>query len=222
MMFGRRKKEKERSYKRRPADIYAVASAGRGLGATHLAVSIQSFLSSVKMIRSALVELSGHGAVKGLLTLAGDEGQNAIISGPVCGFSYLGADYFPDAKKSDLAFIKALDYEAIILDLGLITGNTALETARDIAGKRLFITGSVSPFRYQEFRELMRTIINERPWLLESGISSFCAASPDIDRFRKEFSIRLRRIPYIRDPFCISNEDIDAISAFLGENKSPV
>ena len=68
----------------------------------------------------------------------------------------------------------------------------------------------------------MRTIINERPWLLESGISSLCAASPDIDRFRKEFSIRLRRIPYIRDPFCISNEDIDAISAFLGENKSPV
>ena len=129
---------------------------------------------------------------------------------------------FPDAKKSDLAFIKALDYEAIILDLGLITGNTALETARDIAGKRLFITGSVSPWRYQEFRELMRTIINERPWLLESGISSLCAASPDIDRFRKEFSIRLRRIPYIRDPFCISNEDIDAISAFLGENKSPV
>ena len=220
MMFMRRKKEKERSYRRKPAEIYAVASAGRGLGATHLAVSILNFLSSVKMKRSALVELSGHGAIKGLCE--GEiGGENAVISGPVCGFTYLGADFFPDAKKSDLPFIKALDYEAIILDLGLITGTTALETARDIAREHLFITGSVSPFRYQEYRELMRTIINERPWLLESGISSFSAAQPDTDRFRKEFSIRLRKIPYIKDPFCISNADIEAISAFLGENGSP-
>ena len=220
MMFMRRKKEKERSYRRKPAEIYAVASAGRGLGATHLAVSILNFLSSVKMKRSALVELSGHGAIKGLCE--GEiRGENAVISGPVCGFTYLGADFFPDAKKSDLPFIKALDYEAIILDLGLITGTAALETARDIAKEHLFITGSVSPFRYQEYRELMRTIINERPWLLESGISSFSAAQPDTDRFRKEFSIRLRKIPYIKDPFCISNADIEAISAFLGENGSP-
>jgi len=221
MMFNKRKKAKERSYKRKPAEFYAVASAGRGLGATHLAVSIQSFLSSVKMLRCALVELSGHGAIKGLLCGEAAKEQNAIISGPVCGFSYLGADYFPDAKKSDLPFIRALDHEAIILDLGLITGTLALETVREIRSDRLFITGSVSPWRYQEYRELMRSIINERPWLLESGISSFSAALPDIDRFRKEFSIRLRRIPYIKDPFCISNEDIEAISAFLGENKSP-
>jgi len=216
-----KKKEKERSYRRRPAEIYAVASAGRGLGATHLAVSIQSFLSSVKMKRSALVELSGHGAIKGLCDLEDAEGENAIISGPVCGFTYLGADYFPDAKKSDLPFIKALDYEDIILDLGLITGTEALETARDVAGDHLFITGSVSPFRYQEYRELMKSIINERPWLLESGISSFCAAQPDLDRFRKEFSIRLRKIPYIKDPFCISSADIEGISELLGESISP-
>ena len=221
MMFMRRKKEKERNYRRKPAEIYAVASAGRGLGATHLAVSIQSFLSSVKMKRSALIELSGHGAIKGLCCRDGAEEQNAIICGPVCGFTYLGADFFPDAKKSDLPFIKALDYEAIILDLGLITGTIALEAARDIAREHLFVTGSVSPWRYQEYRELMKNIINERPWLLESGISTFSAASPDIDRFRKEFSIRLRRVPYIKDPFCISNEDIEAISAFLGENRSP-
>ena len=216
-----KKKEKERSYRRRPAEIYAVASAGRGLGATHLAVSIQSFLSSVKMKRSALVELSGHGAIKGLCDLEDAEGENAIISGPVCGFTYLGADYFPDAKKSDLPFIKALDYEDIILDLGLITGTEALETAREVAGDHLFITGSVSPFRYQEYRELMKSIINERPWLLESGISSFCAAQPDLDRFRKEFSIRLRKIPYIKDPFCISSADIEGISELLGESISP-
>ncbi len=221
MMFMKRKAIKERNYRRKQTEIYAVASAGRGLGATHLAVSIQSFFSSVKMQRSALVELSGHGEIRGLLNEEEAAEQNAVISGPVCGFTYLGADFFPDIRKSDLPFIKALDYEVIILDLGLITGTDALETARDIARDRLFITGSVSPWKYQEYRELMRCIINERPWLLESGISAFSAALPDIDRFRREFSIRLRIIPYIKDPFCLSNTDIEAISAFLGENKSP-
>ena len=221
MIFVKRKAKTQRNYRKKPADIYAVASAGRGLGATHLAVSILSFLSSVKMLRCALVELSGHGEIKGLLNEDEASEGSTVISGPVCGFTYLGADFFPEAKKSDLPFIKALDHEAVVLDLGLITGTDALETARDIARDRLFITGSVSPWRYQEYRELMRCIINEKPWLLESGISTFSAAPPDIDRFNREFSIRLRLIPYIKDPLCLSSADIEALSAFLGENKSP-
>lgn len=184
----------------------AFASAGRGTGATFMAVCCANYFASVRGRRVALAEVSGRNE------LAFAANDDLVINGAVCGFRYLGVDFFPGVGVGDLPEICEMPYDLIVLDCGAASPGLS-----DLRADALYITASTVPWRREALTALFDgtcTILPEDTAATRSG--KILLLTPE-ERERKALCSYLQRpvlgVPFIADPFRLTQADSTALAA---------
>lgn len=187
----------------------AVAGVTRRTGATHLSISLSSFLSS-RNLDVACLEMNDHPVFRFIA-----ESDPAKINK---GFRR-GADFYPMVDDSLMDSVFSYRYQVVVLDLGEVVQSRLSEIGRANA---VFLTMGSSEW---DFQHLIRTL----DVLHESGFGhDFCVvvnfADPETFREieqslnkkdRERLRIRFFRNPLSADPFHVSDELRTVFEEFL-------
>ncbi len=113
-----------------------LVGCGRGVGTSHLAISLANYLTGVKRKKTAILEWNGHGDFSRIERFAGKTWQerarqkSGAEPDKATVFRIMEVDYYKMADPSVLSICLGSDYHYIILDYGEATENSLCECAR--------------------------------------------------------------------------------------------
>lgn len=190
--------------------VIGLAGCGRGVGTSHLAISLANYLTGVKRKKTALLEWNDHGDFERIGRFAGKEWRETDQSrnkGEV--FRIMEVDYYKMADPSVLSFCLGRDYHYIILDYGEVTESSLCECARC---DRKILVGSLSEWKAEAFLEVLEQAGNRD----ESWRMAVVSGGEDTRReIEKLFRCRLQRLPASADAFRITREEIPCFEDLL-------
>jgi hypothetical protein len=180
--------------------IWGIIGAGRGCGATHLAVGLANWLTGVCREKTAVLEWNGHGDFRKMLHFCRGGDENREYG------EILGVDYYPDAGAEELAFCINQPYRRILIDYGEYTEKRLMEWSR--CDRKLLI-GSFSEWQCREFLDLLKLLDDGN----QKGASYTAVAafgSEETRRsVRKEQHREIPRVPYSVDAYTVTRTDMN-------------
>ena len=201
---------KKRNYNGARRETAVFVSAGRGTGATFAAIACANFFASVKMRSVCVVELSGRNE------LAFTANDAAVIHNTAAGFTYCGADYFPEASERELLDILEMPYDLVVIDGG--AAGTALP---NVHIDSLYIAASTAPWRRAELYDLFdRTFITEDNGLQDGKILLTAPVEKNRLALARTLRMQVLAMPWIGDPYRLSREDCLALAQVFGAGSS--
>lgn len=196
--------------------VIGLAGCGRGVGTSHLAISLANYLTGVKRKKTALLEWNDHGDFERIGRFAGKEWRETDQSrnkGEV--FRIMEVDYYKMADPSVLSFCLGRDYHYIILDYGEATESSLCECARC---DRKILVGSLNEWKAEAFLEVLEQAGNRD----ESWKMAVASGGEDTRReIEKLFHCRLQRLPASADAFRITREEIPCFEDLLFTRRGP-
>ena len=185
-----------------------VTEADRGCGATHFSLALANCLSSRLRRKTALVEFEK------------DELRSALSNDfeyreGMYHFAYLGFEVFTPVNQQELEQILQLPFEEIVIDFGY---NQSVSHA--FAGcDHQFITGSLVPFRRQNFFRTLNALEN---FFVSSqkGKRTCLSLYGNINLYKRcerKFSVFFRKMPFIEDPEMLSHKEVSNLLNLLEE-----
>lgn len=177
-----------------------IIGIGKGCGATHLVVALANYLQSALGKKTAVIELSGQQELKELIGKEGDKRQKLF-----------GVSYFTDICVGNIPEIMNSRYDAFVLDLG-----ADYETAREefLRCDRKIVVGSISPwkaFAYEHFLNTITATENYEAW----EFLVLFANVLDKKRLQKRYGMYMISIPWIENPFCLKQEDMQFLQKII-------
>lgn len=194
-----------------------VAGCGRGVGTTHLAISLANYLTGAKRKKTALLEWNSH---DDFLALEQFAGFRSMISGKrrtdldqeqaeQKRFCIMEVDYYKMADPAVLSFCLGQKYRYIIMDYGEVNKNSLCECARC---DRKILVESLCEWKADAFLEVLEQAESrDKSWRI--------AVASGAEETRKQteslFRCRLQRIPASTDAFCITREEMSCYETLL-------
>lgn len=179
--------------------LIGIAGAGRGTGATHLAVQIANYLCSCRQRRTALLEWNDHGDLERI-------GRMFLKRPGKSSFRLLEVDYYRDGSAQRLAACMSGVYDDIVIDFGEIRDEIRTEWYR--CGLCI-LTAALNDWKLESLLEW----ISGKEKLKKGWI--FCAAFGSETTRReveKQFQISIKRIPFSEDPFSVGPAEMKWLS----------
>ena len=196
-----------------------IAGCGRGVGTSHLAISMANYLMGVKRKKTAVLEWNDHGDFARIERFAGKSGNRQERQRYKMEqeenrrnvFSIMEVDYYKQADPSILSYCLGRDYRYLILDYGEAAQNSLNECARcDLK----VLVGSLSEWRTEAFLEILEQTENrDKSWKL----TVVSGGEENRKEIEKRFACRLYRIPTSVDAFRITHEKILCFETLLSE-----
>lgn len=182
--------------------VIGIISGKKGEGVTTMSIAMATYLSGVKMKKTAIVEFYGNGDIKKI--------AQSYFAAEKDKFRILNVDYYDVRDKEKLSFIYNKDYEYIIVDFGAFYKKNIEEFIRC---QIKIVMGSVNIWRYSEYLEMCRftkEIPGSSKWLhILSGDEK------DIKSYLKGKSIvGISRIS-IEDPYVVENRHVDFFQSII-------
>lgn len=176
-----------------------IGSSG-GVGTTHLAIMLGSFLSSKERKNTALIELNHNGAFSEVKELYGDRKVNS--DGVSVDFRLNGVDYYPRQSENQLAAIFQKGYDYIILDLGSEWELNKNELLRCNIG---CVVGSLSEWKIFQFERCINILEQ-----LEVREDFRFVTAFGLQRLKKsiekKYHIHVDTVPFEPTPFVLHKE----------------
>jgi len=203
MVFRKRKIDKKVNY--------AVVGINNGIGVTHTCLMIANYLSSREGYKVTYVEMSEVSSLLGVV-----KGEAVQVHDTV-GYRYKNVDYVFTNSVEQVRQILLFCKGPVIVDL---------ESLNDKTGEifsmceRKIVLGSVSPWRFEEYMKYINKKIHKK---YDTKSISFLArgiSSKAKRRFNEYFEGVLLPIPYVENPFLLSEDDIVKISNILAAERS--
>lgn len=215
-MFGNKKEAPVRPLETRIRTI-GLAGCGRGVGTSHLAISLANYLTGVKRKKTALLECSSHDDFSALEQFAGfgemvsgkrqtdpDRGQTGQKR-----FCIMEVDYYKMADPAVLSFCLGQNYRYIIMDYGEVNRNSLCECTRC---DRKILVGSLCEWKAGTFLEILEQAADmDKSW----RIAVVSGAENTRKQIERLFRCSLQRIPASTDAFCITREEMSCYEALL-------
>lgn len=184
-------------------EMIGIVGTGRSVGVTHFAVMTAGYLSGVLRKRCAVLEWNSHGDFGRIRTLCKKEKSSQGF------FRILEADYYENAGIETLFLCKKFEYQAVIVDYGMVTEGNLEEFLRC---HRQFVLGSVSEWQINEFLEFVaRGGKQEKSWRTLVSFGSEEARKS----MEKRFKFPVNRIPVSVDAFVVTGENISFYQQFF-------
>jgi hypothetical protein len=177
--------------------IIGIMSVGRGVGGTHFSIMLANYLVHVRGMRVAIGEYNEHNDFSRIsYELVGKGFDNGC-------FSYCDIDFYQEIDSEQLAYIMNQGYGAIILDLAYGYRNSLCEFMR--SNVKIVVCG-MDLWKIESLRSFIDTV--------GKGIlRDVCCISLTYNKLRaaqlvRDYSIRVKDIPYEMDPFSITSQNL--------------
>lgn len=172
-----------------------------GLGVTHLSVALANYTARWLHARTALVEWGDRCTLRELSEKGVEER-----------FRINGVDYHMSVGTGNMGIIYNMDYEYLILDLGT-DSRSAREELMRCDGK--LIVGSLCPWRRAAYYDYIRRLHENMGNLDMYTFLALFEDKIEIKRCRRTFKAQVKSIPFIADPFCISEKEIPFLHSLI-------
>lgn len=169
-----------------------------GIGLTTFAISLANYLSSYERKSVCYVEM---GSGREAITMESDE---TVLYEKTVGFSLKGLDFFPAASKDDLSCIRKMDYDVIVIDAGVMDVESMPRNEFD----HLFVLGSLRPWKKTSYYSFVNEMQQTDFDILQGTFYGTLLLKGEKKEFDKKFSIAIKELPLLTDPFCLSQNDI--------------
>ncbi len=187
--------------------VIGIVGAGAGFGCTTLAIAAAAYLTKVKALKTAVIEVGDRPAFSRMTT------KDLIFGMPFPGFCLRGMDFFSNVSPDRLSGLHPAGYDRIVIDF-----QEAEDFLRNPAiPERVIFLGAAAPWNYEDFERLMHSLILSKYEPSQGIFSGRNLSTESCRRFREEFGQRLLTCPELFDPFCPSEEASRCLSALLKE-----
>lgn len=173
--------------------------AAHGVGLTTFAISFANYLSSYERKRVCYVEM---GTDRNVITMESDE---TVLFEKTVGFSMKGLDFFPNATNDDISCIRKRDYDAIVIDAGVMS----VESIPGNGFDNLFVLGSLRPWKKASYYSFVNEMQNNNLDILQGTFYGSLLLKDEKKEFDKKFSIAIKELPLLKNPFHLSSNDIN-------------
>lgn len=116
--------------------------------------------------------------------------------------SIYDVDYYPNVSTDIVPEILDKGYDYLLLDFGILTERTYSEFLRC---DRKLVIGSLSPWKEAFYRDFCTNYLLKKQWSDFLCLVLF-GEKQDIHRFSGNYHISMKQIPFIRNPFHITQE----------------
>jgi len=176
-----------------------------GIGLTTFAISFANYLSSYERKRTCYVEMNdGTEAI----TMESDE---TVLFENTVGFTLNDLDFFPNADEDDLSCIRKMDYDFILIDAGV----RPIESIPQNEFDRLFIIGSLRPWKKSSYYAFVNEMKNLETDILQGEFFGTLLLKNEKKAFENKFSIAIKELPLLHDPFRLSQNDINFMKKLM-------
>lgn len=176
----------------------------RGLGTTHIALTLANYLCSKVGMKTAYIEFNTTNQISALCKTQGTQV-----------FSYKGIDFFPRVSVTSLLEILNYDYQYFVIDMGVLNTYTIQEFLRC---DKQFLVCSPGKWRQSQTKEKIETLFkNER---LQNHVTVIL----NLSKSKSTFSVfsnmgRCVSFPFIENPFQIIPDNFHALYQILNEER---
>lgn len=179
-------------------EIIAVIGAGSGCGSTHFSISLANYLNGTTGCKTSILEMAEHKEFSKMRYMCD------IDSIDENSFLYYGVDYYSNVTEERLSSIYCEDYRYIVIDCG--NCDTQISNSIMLSNCKIVI-GSLMPWKcydYKMFCQRNRKYINNKTW----KFYMFGGDQSDTVYFKKEFGIKINKLPVIPNPYKIRKEEM--------------
>ena len=187
-------KKKEKTILEKKTRLIGVGGTGPCVGCTHFSIMLLNDLAGFRRRKAALLEWNCSDDFEKLERVC--TGKNRTEKP----FRILDADYYKAAGATELAAALERNYDDILIDFGVLSGDRISEFLRC---EKQFVIGSLSEWQEEAFRKFVREHGPEKKsWEYLAVFGS--------EESRKEFMRRpgaaVKRIPSSVDAFTVTKE----------------
>lgn len=187
------------------AHTFAVVGAGRGNGATHLALVIANYLSSVKRKNVTIIELNSKSDLYNVIS----ENSNNNYENNF----YKNVRYITSSSIKEANDVLSENKDYIVFDIHDV--NRESMNLFMLCDKK-FVIGSFKPWKRQEYIKFVKSIIlkydTKNVLFLGQGINT-----NEKKQFYELFGLKIFKLPIIWDPYCIEEKDFPKIEQLVSE-----
>lgn len=176
-----------------------MGSISRGLGCTHIALTLANYLCSKLGMKTAYIELNTTNQISAL------SHKTDKLS-----FRYKGIVFFPNTPVTALADILQKDYRYFILDIGVLNMYTTTDFLRC---DKSFLVCSPSKWRASEFEEKSQKLFQNQQQNCIQLIMNLQEKESNLTIFSKH--TKALCFPYLSNPFQLEPMHFRAVSLFL-------
>ena len=203
-----------RIYRRKTKRV-GVLSLAQGCGTTHLSIAIANYYASKERKSVLYLECArdrevGEGTPRdGIITL---RSARTVDRKGICGFERDGVCYLPQITQEDVRRLLAEKDDVILAEVPEWTGDSCLR--RGIFDQSILML-SAKPWKYPAVKERMKHIAALDNGIAQGDCVCFGLTKAEDRMLAADFNVHCEEIPMIRDPFCLSKEDIRFLKRLL-------
>lgn len=168
---------------------------------THLTIALANYCSSKLRKSTACLEINHTGAFNRLSAFTSEKTPySKLKADPV--ISIYNVDYYPTISLENIPEIFGKGYCYLLLDFGVLTDLTFHEFLRC---DRKIVIGSLSPWKEDLYHQFFNNYLLQMQWNSFVCLVLF-GEKQDIHRFSGKYHISMKQVPFIRNPFHITQE----------------
>ncbi|MCF0131533.1 MAG: hypothetical protein HUJ71_07370 [Pseudobutyrivibrio sp.] len=190
-------------------DRIAVVGVSSGLGVTHMSLAMANYLQAVLKIDVLYIEVSEKSKLYNMVK------EKPVYIGNSVGYLYKGVVYVVSATVKEALSLARVFEGVIIYDIDILDDNTS--EIMLISNKSICI-GSVSTWKINEYADFIANVLNKQITNNDNHVG-FKALNYDKGKKKMFFAMtgcKVKKIPFINDPFSLREEDFDSILDFMG------
>lgn len=191
---------------RRNEKSICIAEVSSKLGASHIALSMANYISSVLREPVLYIEPTKY---SNLLTVVGE--KVATIEN-VSGYRFKGVDYCFTPDFEDITKLMLRFRGWIIIDLGVLEEQN--ERLFQKCDKKLII-GSMMPWCRRDYQEFIRNMLIDKYSLDEISFYEKNNSNVNKREFKEIYGCKLKTLPIIENPFSLKEKEFEVISMII-------
>ncbi len=195
-----------RIFKKEEKTIIGICGVNRGVGAMHTALTMANYLRSKKKRPVIFIELSEKSRIYEMVC------ENKMKVEASVGYGYMGVKYIVSSSINEaMSTIRSTKDNVIVL-----IENLDKSTAKvwNVCHKKMVI-GSMKPWNKQDYVGFIREKIIKEYDMRQISFYGNSLLKKETRDFNKMYECQIKAIPYIEDPFSLSEKDFKRIESIF-------
>lgn len=184
----------------------AVCGVRPGAGAMHAALTIANYLSSKKKQDVIFIELSATSRIFQLLS------DQSLALDSSLGYPYRGVTYVPACSVSQARDILISSRASVVVAIGEL--DSASDAIFSLCQKQLVI-GCMAPWCSESYVSFIRNKLIKFHDIKQISFCGINLNKIEKQTFKRMYDCNIRPMPYIKNPFCLSEKDFPLIDQLL-------
>ncbi len=195
-----------RIFKKEEKTIIGICGVSRGVGAMHTALIMANYLRSKKKRPVIFIELSEKSRIYEMVCENKEKVEGNV------GYGYMGVKYIVSSTINEaMSIIRSTQDNVIVLIENL---DKTSAKVWNMCHKKMVI-GSMKPWNKQDYIRFIREKIIKEYDMRQISFYGNSLLKRETRDFNKMYECEIRAIPYIEDPFSLSEKDFKGIETIF-------